>query len=524
MPTTESQLPVAERDVLNHSEPGVVVPETGDYEPVSAGTLEAVLGELSRRIVLIEKRIANLDGRGTSARSVLTNAQQRTDLTRQLNASVAELGLHVHDWLAAGHRLVASEGHNTPSALPVATDAEPERKRRSIETRNFVHPPAQLDAARVDELRESLRNALRSATSSAPSGVAATAVAHKRFKELRNRLGKPRENIATLADVLVELGTLEAGAREVTAPASRVLPDKLLHALCSFVVSRARRLQNEVPAAQAMRADIEDRVHAIFRPVSALARERMFGFVHGMMRDNRPLRGTWNDDTQHWMNEVDRVAGNEFGEPFESGLPTFNSERTIAQLVQVFEEGAEPEVWRPIVANALQRGLRADDPRVIRLLTPHVADLLGTEFRALRRAIAEQSADEASGPEIEREAIPTDWSGWPMVRGKRGVIVGGDARPRAAESIREALELDDLEWIATDGKGMRRVENLVERVRSGSIDVVFLLLNFMSHSVWGKIVDEAKGTSVTVFECDKGYGVTQIRAAVERRIGSTSQG
>ena len=77
MPTSDFQLPVADRELLNHSDPSLAVPETGDYEPVSAGTLEAVIGEISRRIVLIEKRIAGLDAGGLGARNVLTSLQAR---------------------------------------------------------------------------------------------------------------------------------------------------------------------------------------------------------------------------------------------------------------------------------------------------------------------------------------------------------------------------------------------------------------------------------------------------------------
>ncbi|MBX2797691.1 MAG: hypothetical protein KTR31_08490 [Myxococcales bacterium] len=278
-------------------------------------------------------------------------------------------------------------------------------------------------------------------------------------------------------------------------------------ALMGLASSLARQIQDESEYGLTFQED--EALRAAFSRMTAWSRENRPGFVPGLSRSNAPDHGSWLDDGRHWWTEIHRGAP----EPSDEITP----EHTLAELEKMLEDGVDDrKSFAESVQKAVAGGLSQSDPRLVALLTPYQSMIRGARgLKTLKTALRDalKAEDESEVEEDTSSAVPTDWPMLHLTEGKRAVILGGDPRPLALERIKDAFQLAEAEWEETD---VRRVTALASRIKKGNVDIVILLRRFISHREQDLIRPAANEAGVPICVVDTGYGVTQIKLAVER--------
>jgi hypothetical protein len=117
--------------------------------------------------------------------------------------------------------------------------------------------------------------------------------------------------------------------------------------------------------------------------------------------------------------------------------------------------------------------------------------------------------------DFEPEIDPA-WHLFPLVCGRKAVIVGGDPREPNRERIERAFRLASLDWPAIYGQ--RKVRSTVESIRGRGYGLVLVLAPFIAHKQSDAIIQAAKATPVP-WALAVGYGVSAIKVALERFLG-----
>jgi hypothetical protein len=193
--------------------------------------------------------------------------------------------------------------------------------------------------------------------------------------------------------------------------------------------------------------------------------------------------------------------------------------RALAEVERAAQDpGAE--LGSKVLA-AVDAGIGQRHPRLLLALRGQLhrlADVPG--LKTLKTALKSASRPDPVEEELLEEAstldLPSNWPHLAMTEGKRAVVVGGDPRPAAAERMRAAFRFARVDWEAKDA---RRLQGLAERVRGGSIDLVLLLRAFVGHAEAATVIEACRGGGVPFVIIDTGYGVSQVRLALERFAG-----
>jgi hypothetical protein len=288
--------------------------------------------------------------------------------------------------------------------------------------------------------------------------------------------------------------------------------------ILGLATARLRRLQECLPGE-------ERRIVALIRQLSGYSGSVRPGYVYGLALEHTPRHGTWADDADHLLAELEG----------EDPAPPVNAERVLSELQELVAEiranvdapgrrDAAVATLRRVLIRGLQQGLRPRDPRLVQLLGPYVADLDHATLRPVRRAIrvAECQVQVADDDDSGSFLAP-DWPWWSYTRGRRAVIIGGDPRELNRQRIQAAFEFSELGWIETKVHNAGRLRGLVERVRTGGVDVILMLTRFSSHLSDHMLVGPCKEHGVDLVHVHGGYGVTGVRLAIERFLGP-SQG
>jgi len=315
-----------------------------------------------------------------------------------------------------------------------------------------------------------------------------------------------------------------------------VHPQPTQQALIGLTASIARHLQDEGPP---LDEDGERSLRAWFSKMTAWSGAYRPGYVKGLSRRNDPERGTWFADAEHWWWRLTAIAEGRDTEDMsyrpepparmwvsrpphaatveESDVATTETD-ALRQLEDALAEGSRE------IGSALDRvvdtGVGQRDPRLLRLLASHrerVAVVSG--FKTLKDALKEQARTDPEpddSGEGRGSAVPAEWPWLSLTEGRSAVIVGGDRRPEAADRIREAFRMAAVDWEETDP---RRVASVAGRVRARTIDLLILLRTYIRHADSDVLVDACKDAGVPFVVVDAGYGVSQVRLAIERYLG-----
>ncbi|HND28786.1 MAG TPA: hypothetical protein PLA94_02270, partial [Myxococcota bacterium] len=293
----------------------------------------------------------------------------------------------------------------------------------------------------------------------------------------------------------------------------RVFPKDLQRALIGLMASRLRRLQDE-------RGVNTLRIEESFSRLSAFSKREQPGYVIGLSRHHRPMRGSWDEDSESYW---DRLAACLPEETTPEVRP--NLEKVLGELESLSAElsGAPgPEIAEAVASQlrrtlreALKGGLSSRDPRLVRVLAPHQELLDSPDFRSLRRAIRNAAEEEEhTGEETEPE-LPEDWRWWARTRGRSVVIVGGDPREPNRLRIKDAFRMAELDWESAEFK-RNSLQTVRDRVRAGKVDLVIMLGAFVGHDADDVILPACRDRGVDWVHVDKGYGIVRIRHAIER--------
>jgi hypothetical protein len=196
-------------------------------------------------------------------------------------------------------------------------------------------------------------------------------------------------------------------------------------------------------------------VRRLFRAYKGLCEEQGLEFIHGMAWKHRPAHGErWEDDADHWLRELER---------------------------EIVED---------------------DEPR---------------DVPARNESSTSEVCDESVISEKPVEpTISEDWPWLELTRDARVVMVGGTRRPEAHRQLERELRCE-IDWVEQSrGEGTRTLQSVGRRISNGTVDLVILLRQYVGHDTGDHIVAPAKQHDVPFAFVDRGYGIEQVHAAIER--------
>ena len=309
-------------------------------------------------------------------------------------------------------------------------------------------------------------------------------------------------------------------------PTWRGSPSPLQHAILSWLTARARWCQELLGP-----GDDADRVARLFPKLSAFSKRERPGFVYGLRRDHRAQGESWVHDAAGWKAQVleSLVASAD-----DSDDKDHNPERVLARLAEELEASASNRDVVVATAEALDTGLRTDDPRLLRLVMEHRSALAGDpRFKRLRRALRAQAGEDPDSTADESMTVDSSLFGdIPTLSAERAaeldaqaarlkiLMVGGEPRELHRQRLEAATGVASLEWApATRGGGTGKLQSTAESIRRGSWDGVVLLPRFCGHDVDAVLVPACKASSTPWLHLRGGYGVGPMREAVRHLAG-----
>ena len=309
--------------------------------------------------------------------------------------------------------------------------------------------------------------------------------------------------------VRAELRLLVRVTRPERQESWRSIPPDAQVFLIAHLAARARRLQEPPAAPILVGLDSDRQVETLFNALSRYTKDEAPGFVYGLARFHGARGESWLSDAQEQLQQ--------FSASIEVHVepPKTNPEREVAKLEALLAEGVADEALLEQLDAVVAAGVSRTDARLVRLCRDKL-ELLGkhARFKALRKAIKE--GDECEDAPEKQAGPPPEWPYWPMVRHKRGAIIGGDPREESRARIAQAFDLASLTWEGIDQ--VRQVEALANQIRSGGVDLVVILQSFINHAMCGKIVDACRSAKVSFAAVERGYGVERIRLAIEQDL------
>jgi hypothetical protein len=201
-----------------------------------------------------------------------------------------------------------------------------------------------------------------------------------------------------------------------------------------------------------------------------------------------------------------------------TGLPPAQRSRvkTIISRYPVWAAAHQPgHVHGLKMVHEPEHGTWTDEARQLwTSLNALLADHRPTAKKAMskKKPIQDGEPDEGNG-----RAIDPTWALWPLVRGHRAVIVGGDPREPNRERLERLFEFSTLEWPNIDGP--RRVDGVVARIKQRTVDIVIVLKAFVDHKQSEPIIAAAKDAGISWALSDS-YGAASVKAAFDRFLAA----
>jgi hypothetical protein len=304
-----------------------------------------------------------------------------------------------------------------------------------------------------------------------------------------------------------EAGTLEyvcyAGL-----DAAALIPDAQL-LLLKMVQARARVLQPK-----ALTKAIQLRVAEATEAVKRFALKHQVGQVPGLQKSDRPRQGTWALDAQFARRQLaQRLNEAEAPQPVQ---PTFNIDSALYRL-QCCLEGVNPpdKAVQAIVENILAHA-SPQHVKLLNLLRDHTHRLQGDARRAIEQALKQRPQDPTPDPNDPTDAddaspLPDDWPWWPLTRGKRAVMIGGEVRPKQREMLERAFGFKQLKWHRTN---VRKDQTLADQIRRHQVEFV-IFTRFAQHQETYIIKPACQAANVPTVRLSHGYGARELQVLIE---------
>lgn len=456
---------------------------------------QAEVVEQQRRLAMHLGRMAGDPRREADGWQELEQLRQRRD------AALHEWSRVLLSWTLLGGGVTL----RAPSRGPRAPSPRSPVTVRPAEPPAAVGPPP--DTADMQRLSEAgLHNAWTRLPAIRPREVPEGAALPESLRALLASLGELPS--ADRYDAEAEMACLTLFTENDAVDRWAELPRPTQRALVATVAARARLLQDHLNV-----DPVPDALDKVFSALTGFSKRAQPGFVFGLMRAHSPQHGeTWRADAEHWARALHAGATEEAAS---------NPERCLAELVELAAQPEPGEAFVEAVLAALNAGVEADDPRLVRAVLGHTEQLKRhARFKKLRRAAREaEDQDAASEAELSAPAapvLPADWPFHSFVANKRAAIVGGDLREEARQRIQAAFGFASLDWVSTEHG--RHIQALAAAVQGGTVDLVILLRRFIGHDVDRIVPPACRAAGVPWVSVERGYGVSQLRLGMERYL------
>lgn len=184
-----------------------------------------------------------------------------------------------------------------------------------------------------------------------------------------------------------------------------------------------------------------------------------------------------------------------------------------------------PDDWRKVidVVDALvAEGTPPSSLDLREMLEPIIDDLpedidLPANFRLVMNEIDRYLAAQAPPTQqVVREASEEVQKVARLYEGKTMVIIGGECRTHAYESLKTAFRLKELIWIAT--REHESIDVFVPYVKRADVDAVLLAIRWSSHS-YGEVRDLCMANGKEFFRLPAGYNANQVAFQILQQRG-----
>lgn len=469
--------------------------------------LPEAFAALGAELVALQARLAQLHGRLAASFSVADEeslAAARAEREEKLH----RWAMMALSWQLAGGR-VSLRGDEDDDDF--GSEAE-----RTIDSMVGEAPP--LDDSSDDMVDLSIIDSLVLGSANWSHETFDPGFSLETLHEIILRLGPPRDNLSH-DELLGEAAVLDTELTRISRWGQ--FPRAIQRALLGLVACRMRRLQDDTPSS--VRVVLELQLRRGFARLTQFSSEYQPGWVTGLSRQHKPESESWLSDAQYWWNTLQRELGSLAIEQQKASL---NPEVSLNDLRSVLaRDDADSSLVKKAANRALRSGVAPEDPRLVRLLEPHLALIGGDKnLKRVRRAIRASAAMDGDGDggsmdePPEPDEGPEAWPFYERTRGKAAAMVGGEPREQRRVAIEERFGFSELEWI--NGYEIRAVQSLAERIRSGGVEFVILLGRFINHKTTDVLLPACHDSEADWVLVRQGYGISQIRQAIERYLGA----
>ncbi len=526
-------------------------PLGGNHADGAHDELRELLDVLLTRLARLERVEEQLAPRGGRMAASL-----RSELLGERSSIYVQIGAVVARWAKRGGEVTLTAddpdktalidtsprpGSSSPLVFP--EDADPDRTLQAAETVVAVQavsaeslPPARINRApapamlpprakppSLESVLHETRRSVRAVTMPEPVGPPPDILGSDPGIP---PLGTDRAALTSEMSWLDEQGALLPRWRGSSAP--------LQHAILSWLTARARWCQELLGP-----GDDAEHVARLFPKLSAFSKRERPGFVYGLRRDHRAQSESWHHDCEGWRRQVCEHLEAEVQRAADDDQDR-NPERALAALESVL--AGEPTNRDIVVATAeaLDLSVRADDPRLLRLVAERREALAGDpRFKRVRRALRAMAGEDpdATSDDTTMFADTTLFGDVPSLSAEQAaqldaqaanlriLMVGGEPREVHRQRLQLATGVAELEWApATRGGGTGKLQSTAESIRRGSWDGVVLLPRFCGHDVDAMLVPACKASETPWLHLRGGYGVGPMREAVRQLAGHREAG
>jgi hypothetical protein len=422
--------------------------------------------------------------------------------------------------------------------------------------KKLAHSRGSLDAERqqeadrlIDTSREEISNLRRSAQAELEEIHREVEAARRELRAARDQYQSLRRELDLLlpdlvgefvaddrlardADRFFPAGQIQTLAREIDDGERHfgMLEQREQYAQLKIWIGRYRRLQAAVESGEAAELTEEEQaqLREIFPRLVGISKQYMPGYIEAF---SRAFETDWDAyvqdateqfhqateaaraarEAEHRRREVQARLDEQRRAAREAGRGYLDELRNLIATHKLPEEGAEE--FLNAVAKVVAH-LGTADSQLLDLVRPYSELFGGKDFRALRRNL-ERGGDEGDDLETQREPY---LDLLPATRDRHALIIGGDVREDRRRALEALFDFEELEWVPYESSRPAMLKSIEQRIRSGGMDLVLILKEFVGHAVSGSLRPLCEENDIPCLMVEHGYGAAQFAEALRRGL------
>lgn len=323
-------------------------------------------------------------------------------------------------------------------------------------------------------------------------------------------------------------------------------PDERFH-MFTIWAAQARWVQEQIPKNE---FGIQSFLRTIFGRINSARKEHLGHDDYWIEPLDRPFFANWPtyiaEHEQRLLLVRQEQQAQQLAEAEREERAWQQEMRVYAWLsklrnsIQALPASASPEdpavgAFLQVLREILEEEMSPSDTDLLDMIDPY-EELIqsGSEFRHLRRHLrklkdqnpedreilnpresslpisANEATDEAYSYQLQRRRDAKKLRNLlPLIQERNAAIIGGDEREQARERLQSMLRLKSLEWIPREGGNPRVLDRLEERIASGKVTLVLLLIRYCGHDTT-RIIHACKRAGALWAPIDHGYGESRI--------------